>query len=320
MVQSHQCDTILLFDFQSRKPYSLTLHIMQYAAFPSEWKPSLQNAPPYAQSIGQKYPWWLLYQGDSREITSSFPAKSVDCVITSPPYFSQRNYEVLGQIGMEASIEEYVNNIQIVFQGLKNVLKPTGTVFLNLGDTYYSAKGEPKGKDRKHCARRLGSKRAVDGPGLGVPRKSQIGIPFRVALALQQDGWTLRSSIIWVKNTSVPEPSAKDRPWRRFEFVFLFSKQPKYYFDRTGLAGEEDVWFIEPDRTLPNRGVHYAPFPRDLVKRCLACGCPPSGIVLDPFVGGGTTMIAALEAGYPVIGIDLNPNFCSATAQVLCKL
>ncbi len=285
----------------------------------SGWEQSALIIPPYASYLGSpQLPWWHLYQGDSKYLLELFPEKSVDCVVTSPPYFSQRDYEVDGQIGMEPTIEEYVTSIRTTFKGINHILKPTGTVFLNLADTYYSAKGEPKGRDRKHKARRLG-KRAVDGSGLGVPRKSQIGIPFRVVLALQQDGWTIRSSIIWVKKTSIPEPSAHDRPWRKYEFVFLLSKSPKYYFDRQGLKGEEDVWHIEPDRNSLNRGIHYAPYPRDLVTRCLACGCPPGGVVLDPFAGGGTTMAVAAEMGYPVIGVELSPEFCKAIAMSICK-
>ena len=120
------------------------------------------------------------------------------------------------------------------FGELRRTLKPAGTFFLNLGDTYYSAKGRPHGRDDKHNGRQMMRRhlRAVDGPGLGLPRKSLIGIPWRVALALQDDGWTLRSSIIWQRPASLPEPTAHDRPWRTFEYVFLFSKSPRYWFHR----------------------------------------------------------------------------------------
>jgi len=284
----------------------------------ARWQQSAITTPPYASYSGSPHsPWWQLYQGNSKHLLISLPEKSVDCVVTSPPYFSQRDYNVDGQIGMEPSIEEYVSNLRTTFEGISHVLKPSGTVFLNLADTYYSAKGEPRGSDRKHKARRLG-KRAVDGPGLGVPRKSQIGIPFRVALSLQQAGWTIRSSVIWVKKTSIPEPSAHDRPWRKYEFVFLLSKNTKYFFNREGLKGEEDVWYIEPDRTSPSRGIHYAPYPRDLVSRCLSCGCPPGGVVLDPFAGGGTTMTVAASIGHPVVGVELNSEFCKVITTSLC--
>ena len=253
--------------------------------------------------------WWRLYQGDCREILPHIEQESVHCVVTSPPYFWQRDYEVDGQIGLESSIDGYVNNIRAAFRGIRHVLRKDGTVFLNLGDTYYSAKGQPHGPDAKNRARRFGL-RAVDASGLGLPRKSMIGIPWRVALALAQDGWTLRSSIVWVRQSSIPEPTAQDRPWRKYEFIFLFSREPRYYFNRAALAGEEDVWFIEPERNSQSRGTHFAPYPRALAERCIAAGCPTDGTVLDPFVGGGTTMSVALEMGRSTIGIELNPTFC----------
>ncbi|WP_309735883.1 site-specific DNA-methyltransferase [Microbacterium sp. SORGH_AS_0428] len=237
--------------------------------------------------------------------------------MTSPPYYWQRDYNVDGQIGMEASIDGFVDNIVASMGALKDALKPSGTLFLNLGDTYYNAKGRPHGEDPKHKSRRMDRLRAVDGPGLGLPRKSLIGIPWRVALAMQQAGWTLRSDIIWMRNTSIPEPTAKDRPWRKFEHVFMFTKSPRYYFDREGLDGEEDVWLIEPERNSLARGTHYAPYPRELVRRCIAIGCPEGGTVLDPFVGGGTTMSVALEMNRSAIGIELNPTFCAYIAGAL---
>jgi len=201
------------------------------------------------------------------------------------------------------------------FAEVRRTLKPAGTFFLNLGDTYYSAKGRPHGRDDKHNGRQMMRRhlRAVDGPGLGLPRKSLIGIPWRVALALQDDGWTLRSSIIWQRPASIPEPTARDRPWRTFEYVFLFSKSPRYWFHRPGLVGEEDVWRIvaRPE----NPGAHFAPYPIELVKRCLDCGCPQGGVVLDPFVGSGTTMIAALSRGSSAIGVDLKPEYSGYTME-----
>lgn len=237
--------------------------------------------------------------------------------MTSPPYFWQRDYDVDGQIGMEASIQGFVDNIVESMASLRTALAPTGTVFLNLGDTYYNAKGRPHGEDPKHRSRRMSVLRAVDGPGLGLPRKSLIGIPWRVALAMQTQGWTLRSDIIWMRNTSIPEPTAKDRPWRKFEHVFMFTKSTKYHFDREALAGEEDVWLIEPGRNSLARGTHYAPYPRALVERCIAVGCPEDGTVYDPFAGGGTTMSVALEMGREAVGVELNPTFCDHIASVL---
>jgi DNA modification methylase len=222
-----------------------------------------------------------------------------------------------GQIGMESSVQGFVDNIVSVFEGVHHVLKPGGVAFLNLGDTYYNAKGRPHGRDAKHRARTLARTqlRAVDGPGLGLPRKSLLGIPWRVALALADWGWTLRSEIIWVRRSSMPEPTAHDRPWRQHEHVFLFSKGVKYYFDRDGMPGQEDVWEIEPERRSATRGEHYAPYPEALVERCLRAGCPDSGTALDPFAGGGTTLAVAQRLGLHSIGIDLNKSFCDVIVR-----
>jgi len=253
---------------------------------------------------------WSLYQGDCRDALSHLPENSVNCVVTSPPYYWQRDYEVDGQIGHESTIEGYVSEIVDCFKGVWRVLKDDGVVFLNLGDTYYSAKGKPHGHDKKNNGRLLSRKklRAVDGSGLGLPRKSLIGIPWRVALAMQEEGWTLRSDVVWKRPGSLPEPTAHDRPWRTHEHVFILSKGPRYWFDRDGLGGDEDLWDISarPD----NPGAHFAPFPLALVEKCLKCGCPPGGTVLDPFAGSGTTMLVALRMGMNAVGIELKPEYC----------
>ena len=128
-------------------------------------------------------------------------------------------------------------------------------------------------------------------------------------------GWTLRSEIIWVRRSSMPEPTAIDRPWRNHEHLFLFSKSVKYHFDRAGLDGEEDVWEIEPERRSASRGEHYAPYPEALVRRCLDVGCPEGGTVLDPFAGGGTTLAVAHQLGMNSIGVDLNASFCDVMVR-----
>jgi excisionase family DNA binding protein len=260
---------------------------------------------------------WVVLNGQVSEALVHVPTASVDCVVTSPPYYWQRDYEVDGQIGHEATIDGYVGAIVDVFRGVQRVLSDDGTLFLNLGDTYYSAKGKPHGRDDKHSGRQMMRRhlRAVDGPGLGLPRKSLIGIPWRVAIAMQTDGWTLRSSVIWERPASLPEPTAHDRPWRSYEHVFIFSKGPRYYFNRKGLAGEEDVWRMvaRPE----NPGAHFAPYPRALVERCLDVGCKPGGTVLDPFVGSGTTMLCALDRKSPAFGIDLKAEYCDFIAKRL---
>ncbi len=261
---------------------------------------------------------WSIYCGDSSEvIREKVAAESIDCVVTSPPYYSLRDYGVLGQIGLEPTIDDYLSSIDAVFCEVHRTLKKTGLLFLNIGDTYYSAKGLPKGDDKKNKARRFGL-RPVDASGLGLPRKSLIGIPWRVALRLQSYGWTLRSAVIWHRPGSVPEPTAHDRPWRSYENVFIFSKSPHYFFNRKALNGEEDIWTISARSRKEDR-LHVAPFPDSLVQRCLDVGCPENGVVLDPFVGSGTTMRVALSSGHSAIGIDLSGEYCRHVAASLRK-
>ena len=258
---------------------------------------------------------WKLLTSDVRTGARALLPGSVATIVTSPPYYWQRDYEVDGQIGQEATIQGYVDALVQSFAALRPALEDTGLLFLNLGDSYYNAKGKPHGHDPKHAARMMARKtlRAVDGPGLGLPRKSLIGLPWRVALALQADGWILRSAVIWKRPGALGEPTAKDRPHRAYEFVFILAKSVKYFFDRDGLAGEEDIWTIKarPD----NPYSHCAPFPAELVERCLACGCRPGGSVLDPFAGSGTTLLAALRSNRDAVGIELNDDFAAAAAS-----
>lgn len=261
---------------------------------------------------------WEVRRGDAASVLSTMESDHFSCVVTSPPYYSQRDYQVDGQIGLEKTISAYVARIVDVFQEVKRVLSPTGVLFLNLGDTYYSGKGQPTGDDRKNGARRFGL-RPVDASGLGVPRKTAIGIPWRVALAMIDKGWTLRSPIVWLRDGAIPEPTAHDRPWRTYEMLFLFAKGPQYHFDRSQLHGEEDVWRISK-RPRHSKGVHSAAFPDELVKKCLDVGCPPGGKVLDPFAGSGTVLRVALTSSRPAVGIDLSTKFCEHIAKCVGAL
>lgn len=261
---------------------------------------------------------WSVACGDASEVLSTVLPSRFDCAITSPPYYWQRDYDVAGQIGKEPAISDYVNSVASVMDQLRRTLRPDGLLFLNLGDTYYSAKGQPKGIDRKNGARRFGL-RAVDASGLGVPRKTVIGIPWRVALEMVSRGWTLRCPIVWHRPKSIPEPTAKDRPWRSYEMIFMFSKSPRYYFSRAALGGDEDVWAIS-DRPRNVKGVHSAAFPDELVQKCLAVGCPKGGSVIDPFAGSGTVPRVALAAGHPTMAIDLSPRFCEHMVRSLQAL
>jgi DNA modification methylase len=262
---------------------------------------------------------WTLFQGPAKEALSFVRGESVDCVVTSPPYFWLRDYGVGDQIGLEDSVDAYVVNLTDVMSEAYRVLKKDGVLFLNIGDTYYSGKGESQGIDQKSSKRRFGL-RAVDksgGLGIGLKKKSIIGIPWRVAMKMCQQNWILRAPIIWHRDKCLPE-SVKDRPRRGYEYIFMFVKARKYYFDREALpqnGGSEDVWRI-PARPK-NGSIDTAPFPDELVKQCLSVGCKEGGLVLDPFCGSGTTIRVALEMNRDAIGVEINPEFCNYAKQAL---
>lgn len=263
---------------------------------------------------------WSIYQGDALQILKRLEDASVNCAVTSPPYYWLRDYGVAGQIGLEDTVQDYVDSIADVMDELKRILQPDGLLFLNLSDTYYSGKGKSHGRDRKSNKRRFGL-RAVDksgGLGIGLQRKSIIGIPWRVAIEMAARGWVLRSTIIWHRENCLPE-AVSDRPSRSYEYVFMFAKGRKYYFDKQPLIDqkvEEDMWTI-PARPKIGNGLDTAPYPDELVRRCLQIGCRPKGVVLDPFVGGGTTARVALSMGRSAIGVDLKREFALYAASQL---
>ncbi len=261
---------------------------------------------------------WIVSNDDALAGVERVPDRFVDCVVTSPPYYWQRDYDVDGQTGHEDTVDQYVEALSAVFRQVLRVLKPKGTAFLVLGDTYYSGRGQPKGGDPKQTWRGVSRAkyRAVDRPGLGLARKSLLGVPWRVALALQADGWVLRSAVTWRKPKPLAEPSVRDRPWTTTQTIFIMSKSSQYYFDRRALEGEEDVWDI-PAPTSPPRYRHAAPFPEALVNRCLGAGCPRKGVVLDPYAGTGTTLLVAADRGSPSVGIELNPQYWTLARQRL---
>ncbi len=264
---------------------------------------------------------WIISNDDALAGVSRLPDNFVDCVVTSPPYYWQRDYGVDGQTGHEDTVEAYVEAISAVFREVLRVLKPTGTAFTVLGDTYYSGKGQPRGGDPKQVWRGVARQkyRAVDRPGFGLPKKSLLGIPWRVGLALQADGWVLRSCVIWRKTEPLAEPSVRDRPWNTTETILILTKTGKYHFDRQGLEGQEDVWDIPAPNAL-KRYRHAAPFPEALVNRCLAAGCPKKGVVLDPYAGSGTTLAVAANRGLASIGFELSPHYVTLARQRLSHI
>jgi site-specific DNA-methyltransferase (adenine-specific) len=249
-----------------------------------------------------------LIQGDSEKSLHQLPMDTFNVAITSPPYYWMRDYGYEGQLGHEESVETYIEKLMAVFDEVKRTLHPEGVFFLNIGDTYYSGNGQPHGSDPKCSSRDFFRTkiRPVDVSGWDIPKKSMIGIPWKVAFAMQERGWTLRSSIIWNRCNAFVEPTARDRPHRQYEFVFMFSKSRFYSFDRSMLV-EEDVWNIPIERS--RRTKHNAAFPSELVRRCIEVGSPVGGHVLDPFVGSGTTIFTALAHDRNVVGIDMSADY-----------
>lgn len=245
--------------------------------------------------------------GDCLESLSRLPDGSVHCAVTSPPYYGLRDYGHPDQLGLESTPEAYIANLVAVFRGVRRVLRDDGTLWLNIGDSVYSGNGQPCGSDPRSPNRdwMRKTKRWLDTPGMGLPKKSLLGIPWRLAHALQADNWTIRQEIVWARPTAFIEPSVKDRPYRQHETVFLLSKSRRYWFNRAALP-EQSVWHIEPERG--QRG-HVAPFPQELPKRCIEAGCPEGGTVLDPFGGSGTTAMVALQHQRNAIMCEINPEY-----------
>jgi DNA modification methylase len=253
--------------------------------------------------------WAGLLTGDVLPCLKRLPSDTFHVAVTSPPYFWARDYELDDQIGHEESDAAYVKCLADVFDEVRRVLHPEGVFYLNIADTYYSGNGQPHGEDPKSPSRNFMRRklRPVDQSGWGIPKKSMIGIPWQVAFEMQQRGWTVRSDIIWNRVNAFAEPTARDRPHRQYEHVFLFSKSRFYSYDRSALGDEEDVWTIPIERSRSSQ--HNAYFPSGLVERCVLTGSPPDGYVLDPFVGSGTTLETAMELGRHSVGIDLSPSY-----------
>ena len=314
------------------------------------------------------------------------PDASVDCCVTSPPYWGLRDYGVAGQIGLESTPAEYVSRMVEVFREVRRVLKDDGTLWLNLGDSYAGSYGNQGRKESR------GEQRRINGPMIqdfgrvvthaidcdmdedcscspagkypsmmsktgsldrtpGLKQKDLVGIPWRVAFALQADGWYLRSDIIWSKPNPMPE-SVTDRPTKAHEYLFLLSKSERYHYAAELIAEESlnagkmvktngadgydsetmnlrtregfkrgvlvkdtrnrrSVWTI-PSEPFP--GAHFAVMPTALVKPCVLAGCRPGGPVLDPFAGSGSTLLAAKDLGRRAIGIEIEERYCEIAA------
>lgn len=281
--------------------------------------------------------------GDCVASMRTLDAGSVHCAVTSPPYWGLRNYGHEGQIGLERTPDEYVARMVEVFREVRRVLRDDGTLWLNLGDSYAMSTKGSSGRGEKQVTNKgtLLEDRSWAIPQ-GLKPKDLVGIPWRVAFALQADGWYLRSEIIWHKPNPMPE-SVRDRPTKAHEQVFLLAKSERYYYDAdavrepsihagklvkgmgkkfAGVPGYEthvvgdrmvqdrrnrrSVWSIA---TRPYRGAHFAVFPPKLAEPCILAGCPVGGTVLDPFAGSGTTAEVSLRLGRRAIALELNPEY-----------
>jgi DNA modification methylase len=302
-----------------------------------------------------------IHNGDCLEVLRTMADESVQCCVTSPPYWGLRDYGHDGQIGLEPTPAAYVGRMVEVFREVRRVLREDGTLWLNLGDSYSGGKTGRDDADRDQRLRGVGNGYHEDTVYKNKPRpvpnglkpKDLVGIPWRVAFALQADGWYLRQDIIWHKPNPMPE-SVTDRCTKAHEYVFLMAKSQRYYYDAEAIsepaltAGdiggftpnaaiasgkkpsgnmipERGKAYIRPETrnrrsvwtvcTKPYSGAHFAVMPPDLVKPCILAGCPEGGVVLDPFMGSGTVAAVAQDAGRRAIGIELNPEYCRLIAK-----
>ena len=317
---------------------------------------------------------WEIQQGNCLDLLTEMPTGTAQTCITSPPYWGLRDYGNDGQLGLEATPEEYTANMVEVFREVRRVLRHDGTLWLNLGDSYagsWGAQSRTMGATSDKSTLK-GNGHTGGGPkieGLSgtqiaahpkmthtgswvndhdtLKPKDLVGIPWRVAFALQADGWYLRSDIIWAKPNPMPE-SVTDRPTKAHEYLFLLTKSARYFYDADAVRegdggkpsgngfvrdhrltyqngdgtgrGNEDEWTPGGGRnkrtvwtvaTQPFKGAHFAVFPPKLIEPCVLAGAPEGGTVLDPFSGSGTTGLVALRHNRSYIGLELNPEYAA---------
>jgi site-specific DNA-methyltransferase (cytosine-N4-specific) len=247
--------------------------------------------------------------GDAKRVLAPLPSGAFQTCVTSPPYWSLRNYDIEGQIGLEPSLESYIASLVEVFDQVRRVVREDGTLWLNIGDSYTSGGRTWRAPDKKNPARAMDVRPPTPG---GLKPKDLIGVPWRLAFALQSAGWYLRADCIWNKPNAQPE-SVKDRPTRSHEYVYLFSKSERYLYDNLMVRGPNNrnlrtVWDIN---TEPNKHAHEAMFPTKLVEPCLALTSKIGDLILDPFLGSGTAGLVALRLRRRFVGIELNPIYAA---------
>lgn len=240
-----------------------------------------------------------------------------NCIVTSPPFYGQRDYEVDDQIGLEEHPSEFIASLADVFDDARMVLADNGSLWINIGDTYWSGKGQHRSGETKQSARRFGI-RPQDRKGDGkwcVPKQLLL-IPHRLAIELQERDWLVRNDNVWVKPNPIPD-QVRDRCSMSHEYVFHFVQERWYYFDKNAVGRTSetgavlpplDTWEIPPVRG--RAGMHKARFSEELVRIPILTTTPPRGVVLDPFAGSGTSLVFARKHGFRAIGIDAKREYC----------
>lgn len=278
---------------------------------------------PYNELMTKKSNNAKIIIGDANDSLTLLEPNSIQTCITSPPYWGLRDYDSETQLGQEDTPEEYIENLVKVFRKVKDLLSKDGTLWVNIGDTYVGTGHKGNWRDPKNPNGRNGQTKALNNKVNGLKRKDMIGIPWRLAFALQADGWYLRSDIIWHKPNQMPMP-LKDRPISSYEHIFLLSKSPVYYYDYEAVQEERadgkgkrrqrDVWSIN---TKPYPEAHFAVYPLELVNPCILAGSKVNDTILDPFSGSGTTGLAALNLGRNYIGLEANNEFANLSISRL---
>lgn len=271
------------------------------------------------QSISES----ILICGDAARAMSILPAESVQTVLTSPPYWSLRDYRVDDQVGCDDDLRAYINSIVDMFAALRRVLRDDGTVWLNVGDAFTSGNRRYRAPDRKNRARAMSVRPPTPD---GLKAKDLIGLPWRIAFALQNEGWWLRSEVIWSKTNAHPE-SVRDRPTKAHETLFLLSKNQDYRYDVHAVVGPggrrlRSVWDIPTEpmkRTEDHADDHPAMMPMSLARRCLSITGATNGVVLDPYAGAGTTLLAAEDLGQRWVGVEIKASFVDLIEQRLAR-
>lgn len=281
------------------------------------------TSPKQFQNARASAPVCEVKVGNCLSLLKAIPDQKFQCCVTSPPYWGLRDYGIEGQIGAEPTVDEYIHSLVKVFSEVRRTLRDDGSLWLNIGDSYTSGNRTWRQTDSKNPARAMSYRPQTPD---GLKPKDLIGIPWKLAFALQADGWYLRSDIVWNKPNAQPE-SVKDRPTRSHEFVFLMTKSKDYYYDHQSIMepsldkekprNRRSVWAIN---TEPSKEAHFAMFPPKLVQLCIEAGSPKDSVVLDPFFGAGTVGVVAMNLGRDCVGIELKEEYAAIAERRLAAV